>query len=367
MLLFCLFPASAFAQCLRFASSDTPAEDIGFLTYLSNAVTRVAHQFWQVVLYIINPGEKVFWLYLISSLLCAMYVYLRLIRREHNSEVARRGFLQFLFPKEVWSHKSAWLDVRYFFFHQMLRLVIYGTFTVAISKTVFDFTIEASSTALGPDPFFDLAKQSAMVVAIVSFAYMFASAALSDFVSYCIHYVQHKNKFLWEFHKVHHSAEVLHPLSNYREHPIDNLFYAVGLGLSIGFATGMIQILLGYVPTNPQVLGVTGILFVFYFLGYNLRHSHIWLRWPGLLAYLFGCPAHHQIHHSYHPDHINKNFAFLFPFWDALFGTFCLPQTDEDVSFGLAEDHEPEYESCLGVYFIPLQKAFKDLFSRRKQ
>jgi sterol desaturase/sphingolipid hydroxylase (fatty acid hydroxylase superfamily) len=138
------------------------------------------------------------------------------------------------------------------------------------------------------------------------------------------------------------------------------------LGLSFGFAAGMIQILLGYIPTTPQVLGVTGIFFAFNFLGYNLRHSHIWLRWPGALAYLFGSPAHHQIHHSFHPDHINKNFAFLFPFWDALFGTFCLPQTNKDVKFGLAEDHEPEYTSCLGVYFIPLRNALRDLFSRRK-
>ena len=34
------------------------------------------------------------------------------------------------------------------------------------------------------------------------------------------HYLSHRIAFLWEFHKVHHSATVLTPLTNFRVHPI---------------------------------------------------------------------------------------------------------------------------------------------------
>ncbi len=76
---------------------------------------------------------------------------------------------------------------------------------------------------------------------------------------------------------------------------------------------GLSYKLLGYLPSMPVLLGVPVLMFMFNLLGYNLRHSHIWLRWPGKWAMIFGSPAHHQIHHSCHPDHIDKNFAFMFP------------------------------------------------------
>ena len=34
------------------------------------------------------------------------------------------------------------------------------------------------------------------------------------------HWLSHKVPLLWEFHKVHHNAEVLTPLTNFRLHPV---------------------------------------------------------------------------------------------------------------------------------------------------
>lgn len=109
----------------------------------------------------------------------------------------------------------------------------------------------------------------------------------------------------------------------------------------------------------PQLLGVPLLMFAFTILGYNLRHSYVWVRWPGMLSILFGSPAHHHIHHSCRPNHINKNFAFMFPIWDVIFGTFHLPETNEVVQFGLSIGYVNEFKNCLGIYFIP----FKNLTS----
>ncbi len=193
----------------------------------------------------------------------------------------------------------------------------------------------------------------------VAALYMLMMVLVLDFVSFFIHMLQHRIPFLWEFHKVHHSAEVMHPLTNYREHPVDNIVYALTNGTTAGIFMGLSYALLGYLPSMPVLLGVPILIFMFNLLGYNLRHSHIWLRWPGKLAMVFGSPAHHQIHHSCHPDHIDKNFAFVFPIWDVLFKTYEVPQTNKDVHFGISRTKPNIYTSCMGLYLLPFKFAFK--------
>jgi sterol desaturase/sphingolipid hydroxylase (fatty acid hydroxylase superfamily) len=83
-------------------------------------------------------------------------------------------------------------------------------------------------------------------------------------------------------------------------------------------------------------------------------------------VYLFGSPAHHQVHHSYHPAHINKNFAFMFPVWDVMFRTFHVPQTDVDVKFGLSGHPEDEFTSCVELYWVPFRNALATLRQRTR-
>ena len=39
------------------------------------------------------------------------------------------------------------------------------------------------------------------------------------------HYLSHRIPFMWEFHKVHHTAEVLTPVTIFRVHPLDTVVY----------------------------------------------------------------------------------------------------------------------------------------------
>ena len=237
-------------------------------------------------------------------------------------------------------------------------MTIYGVFLAWLLALAGQSITSGSGEALGFD--------SNITTIVISTIGMIVLIALVDFVAYGIHYLQHKVPFLWAFHKVHHSLEVMHPLSNYREHPIDNFVYAIGTGAAYGLMLGLAINLFGYVPSAPQVMGVPLLIFAFNILGYNLRHSHVWLRWPGQWSMLFASPAHHHIHHSYHPDHIDKNFAFMYPCWDVLFRTYHLPETNEDVRFGISTHYANEYKSCMGIYFIPFKHAFAPIFKRLK-
>ncbi len=320
--------------------------------YVAATFAAFYAQFWRVLAYPVTSGQRVFWLYLLSSMVFAYWVYVRRSKASGNSPRSLRSFATFLFPKEVWSHSSAWLDVRYFFFHQVLGKLLYVIVIAIILNGTFQWVtggpnlVKATQTVPSPT----------WVSFVVSFGYMIVVIAIVDFVAYILHYLQHKVPILWEFHKVHHSAEVMHPLSNYREHPIDNIAYAVGTGAAFGAMMGLANNYFGYLPSMPEILGVPLILFLFNIAGYNLRHSHVWLRWPGRLSMIFPSPAHHHVHHSRHPDHLDKNFAFVFPMWDVLFRTYHMPESDKDVEFGLyGQQGESEYSSCWRLYYIPFR------------
>ena len=69
--------------------------------------------------------------------------------------------------------------------------------------------------------------------------YTLALVILLDLRIYLVHLAMHKIPFLWEFHKIHHSATTLNPITQYRLHPIEliinNLSHVFVSSFLIGF------------------------------------------------------------------------------------------------------------------------------------
>ncbi len=318
----------------------------------------LSDRFWALLNMPFDSGGRLYWLYLCSGFLFAYGVYYRYSKSKAATEPRTFGsFLRFLMPKAVWGHPSAWLDLRFFLVHQFTGKLLYVGLTGATIAVVFHWVTGGTSLVgviVGSElpGFWDI---------LISLAYMFVVIAFTDFAAFYIHYLQHKIPLLWEFHKVHHSPEVMHPISNFREHPFDNVVYALGIGSVYGIVLGSVNVFLGYLPNMPSVLGIPVLIFLFNIGGYHLRHSHIWLRWPGRWSMVFPSPAHHHVHHSCHPDHLDKNFAFLFPLWDVLFRTYEMPEDNKDVKFGIYGVEESEYTSVWKLYFIPFRNIFNKI------
>jgi sterol desaturase/sphingolipid hydroxylase (fatty acid hydroxylase superfamily) len=323
------------------------------------AITTVLDRLVDVALMPFDPEQRIYFAYVASSVLIAWLIY-RSIRNKRAAasdadvELAQGSFLSFLFPKKVWDHPSAWLDLRYMVFHKVVSyflMIGLGGWALAVGFRAGSGGISITD-ALG--------KVSGMGIsdALAAVLYMFVVLMFVDFIGWAIHYLQHRVPLLWQFHKVHHSAEVMHPISNFREHPIDNFAYGLFIGVGYGAAHGLAMRFFGFVPTMPTLLGIPLLMFLFNIVGYNLRHSHIWLRWPGVLSMIFPSPAHHHVHHSSHPDHLDKNFAFMFPIWDVIFRTYHMPEDNRDVRFGTVEDTS-EMNTCLRLYWIPFRDAWR--------
>ena len=179
-----------------------------------------------------------------------------------------------------------------------------------------------------------------------------------DFGLWCGHYLLHKFPLLWEFHKVHHSAEVLTPLTAGRVHPVEDAMNILFSGAFGGIALALCRFLLGAQAQMFGVFQLNVLVVVFYLFGFHLRHSHIWLPYKGIWGKLFVSPAHHQLHHSVAQRHWDKNLGFVFAIWDWMFGTLYAVDRHESFAIGMNGHEEGEYHSVRAMYLLPFVKAW---------
>jgi len=152
---------------------------------------------------------------------------------------------------------------------------------------------------------------------------MFSSVffLVEDLSRFFLHYCMHRYKFLWHFHKTHHSATVLTSFTLFRVHPVEGvLYFARGLQV-FGVISGIFIWLFSGKLTALQVLGVDMFRFLFNVFAANLRHSHIWLSFGRLERFLVS-PAQHQLHHSV--NHRYVNLGSILSIWDGVVGTRVL-------------------------------------------
>ena len=123
-----------------------------------------------------------------------------------------------------------------------------------------------------------------------------------DFGLFFVHYLLHRVPLLWHFHKVHHSAEVLTPITDYRAHPIEYFLYSAAQVVTAQLVTGVYVVLNHENAHLMTLFNINVFAVLFYSCAYQLRHSHIWLSYGPILGHVFISPAHHQIHHSIDQD-----------------------------------------------------------------
>jgi sterol desaturase/sphingolipid hydroxylase (fatty acid hydroxylase superfamily) len=153
---------------------------------------------------------------------------------------------------------------------------------------------------------------------------------------YIDHYTSHKIPFFWEFHRVHHEAEHLSPLTVYRIHPLETLKFANISALFLGVGNGALNWAFGLKLGMGTYFSEALFVFALMYLFLQLHHTHIWIAFTGVLGRIVLSPAHHQIHHSADPRHFDKNMGSALAVFDWLFGTLYVPSKKrEKLTFGV--------------------------------
>lgn len=300
------------------------------------------------------PSQKAFWLYLLGAFVISGATWLFFSRREESArpDGIEKGFLGFLFDPAVWWHRSAQQDYLYFMLNALIYYGIVAQLLVSghVFIGAFGHFLDAAFGARETPVFAPSAATAA--------AYTLAVVLTIDLAVWTTHYLQHRIALLWQFHQVHHSAEVLTPATVYRMHPVDLFFTGIVTTGLIGLAIAGFTYLTQSKPSEITVMNVNILIFAFYLVGYNLRHSHVWLAYPQWLSHILISPAQHQIHHSVERRHWDRNMGLVFAVWDWAFGTLYVPKGYEKLRYGINSDAPNPFASVTEIYVKPFRMAW---------
>lgn len=300
------------------------------------------------IYYILQPTSQYYLLTYVGAALTAILLYAIANRRLRMSA---RAALQLVLPRRLVSHASTWLDFKLFFlgvYFLLLQVLLVGGGTFLTVPG----TVRVLNYVLGNAPAPIAASYSVTAVTMVL---VFLAIEFGYWLS---HFMMHKIPALWEFHKVHHSAEVLTPLTEWRQHPVEFALFPVLMGGASCLVQGP---MVWYFGTSAQVLNPATaniISMAFWYTILHLRHSELPFYAEGLLGKIIQAPAHHQVHHSTNPKHFDKNLGYCLSIFDWAFGTLYVPKKGEKFNFGLGHK-DGALETAVGSMLAPFGRAFR--------
>jgi sterol desaturase/sphingolipid hydroxylase (fatty acid hydroxylase superfamily) len=275
---------------------------------------------------------------------CALYYAGR--RRARGRRPSVRGFVRSIFPKRILLHPSSLVDMRLWALNGVALASAYGMLGLGLF-----FWRDAIVAALihGFGPHAPARWPAWTVLALATVLQLLASELAYWFAHYCFH----KVPALWEFHKVHHSAEVMTTLTELRQHPVEIIAFMNLIGFSTGIVFGIMTYAFGP-GVRPFTLLNGNILLMAFLVTYgHLRHSHMWIAFTGFAGCILQSPAHHQLHHSANPVHYDRNLGFALAVWDWAFGTLVVPaRARERIVFGVGVE-APPFRSALEAFAVP--------------
>lgn len=295
-----------------------------------------------------EPTSRLYHVNIVSSLILIVGV-LFIVSRQQNLPIGRL-MRTWVFRKKYWWNHSSKQDYWIYFLNALFKSFLFVPLfecSFVISQWVIRFLVKFNGGDL-----LDLPAKNTWILAFTLGVFVW-----DDFLRFFNHYLMHKIPFLWEFHKLHHSARVLTPVTLYRAHPMESVIAIVRNSISLGVAIGVFIFIFGSSFSLWTLLGINGFGFLFNLVGANLRHSHIPLSF-GPVEHLIISPIQHQVHHSKNEAHYDKNFGVSLSVWDRLFGTivFSKEVKGQKLKVGLNE----RFRTALWRHYLaPFQSLLK--------
>jgi sterol desaturase/sphingolipid hydroxylase (fatty acid hydroxylase superfamily) len=277
-----------------------------------------------------SGDRRVFVGYLLSAAILALYVYLRRPIQQ------RTGFLKYVFHPKIWRGPSARVDYGLWILNGIVKVVWIAPYLI-LGLYLAYYVNEYMISFFGYRGSSEVTEWPLIWVLLL---YTFTLVVVGDFLSYVFHWCFHHVPFLWEFHKIHHSATTLNPMTQYRLHPVELIVNNMRGIVTFGLATGIFDYVSSQSISKVTFVGANVFSVAFLVWGSNLRHSHVKLRYFHFLEKIFISPVQHQIHHSTNPKYFNKNLGAKLAIWDGLFGSLVRSREFDSstMRFGLGRE-----------------------------
>lgn len=190
---------------------------------------------------------------------------------------------------------------------------LFGFLTAGLGTLVHGHTLEALVT-LGARP--ETAPLATWPWGVRLLLYF----VVADFLQWCVHNLLHRVPWLWQFHKVHHSIDVMDWAGNLHFHWVEILVYRGLLAVPLA--------LLGADYLDATLVFVAGTAWG------HFNHANLDVG-LGPLGYLFNSPRMHLWHHDISSEGgVAKNFGIVLSLWDWLFGTAYWPRDRSPARLG---------------------------------
>ena len=141
-----------------------------------------------------------------------------------------------------------------------------------------------------------------------------------EFCYYWMHRADHRIRWMWATHAVHHSSNQYALANAYR------------LGWTTQFSgTALFMaplVLAGFFPAAVLATFAANLLYQFWL------HTELIGR-LGPLEWVLNTPRHHRVHHARNAAYVDRNFGGVLIVFDRLFGTFAEERADTPCSYGL--------------------------------
>lgn len=307
---------------------------------ISTLYMEVAEGIQLAFSYFFATNKRIYWGYLLSSLVLAFLVF--------KKGGKGTSFLKYVFVKDNWWGNSPWTDYGFFILNGVLKVMFLAPVFVWGLRTSFSVKERLLNQFGYVDHYFN---NGLLVVAYTIILFL-----AKDLTTFIVHLAMHKWPVLWRFHKVHHSASVLNPITQYRIHPIELLVNNVTSVACIAVVTGFFDFLYGGKLSVVAIAGVNVFNFLFLALGANLRHSHVALKYPKWLERILISPYQHQIHHSDNSAHFDKNLGSVMALWDRWVGTLLVSDEAKKIRFGLGKTETDQLNSFWDNLIGPFKK-----------
>ena len=314
--------------------------------YLARSLTRAVTAFLQ-------RDSLIYWPFLLSAIVLALIVAAVSARHEAGGE--KRSFWRYFDPK-VWWHRSARADYRLYFANALILPLVFGYLLFSDAHVVnwIDAVLGRPSAGAAGN------LEGVSIASRIAFTILFFIAY--DFGRFVAHSLLHDVPVLWEFHKVHHSAETLNLMTTFRAHPVDLLVMAWVPLVTTGLATWTFNQFAASPVKAYSFLGLHVLIFAFNLIGI-LRHSQVWLSYGPRWGKWLISPAHHQLHHSCEAQHLGCNRGFEFAIWDRLYGTLYVPHKREEFRMGLGDGTDGEWHTVRRMYWWPFRNAVRHAYT----
>ncbi|MEJ7625931.1 MAG: sterol desaturase family protein [Ferruginibacter sp.] len=217
---------------------------------------------------------------------------------------------------------------------------IFFTITTAIVNFALAFLIVASCDFVYQN------KIGILYLTILpTWIFILAGLLILDLIgAWLVHFLQHKIRWMWKFHLIHHADTCIDATSANRHHPGESIFRLLFTVLAVLISGAPIWLVMLY-QTVSALLS-------------QFNHANISLprKVDLALSFLIVSPNMHKVHHHYVQPYTDSNYSNIFSLWDRLFGTFKTLDRDKLI-YGIdTHMHAREHSSIKNLLSIPFQK-----------